>query len=196
MALHGSLAIGGPNAGERRGLQERLESSRAGRWVISVFLVFIVGGIVIANLPAGPVQRRLANVTQPYMNATGLDQRWNMYAPYPRRDILFLEARVVYADGRVTVWRPPADGPVIGTYRDSHWRKFIEHALPRPGNPDSWPQLWEPLARYIASQEELNGAPPISVTLVKRSAFNLPPDGSALDRTPWEAQDYYTLRLR
>ncbi len=151
---------------------------------------------MIANLPAGPVQRRLAKVTQPYMNVTTLYQRWNMYAPYPRREILYLEARVVHADGRVTVWRPPADGPVLGTYRDSHWRKYIEHALVRPGNPDEWPQLWEPLARYIAAQEADNGVEPVSVTLMKRSALNLPPDGSALDRTPFETIDYYTLSLR
>ena len=65
-----------------------------------------------------------------------------------------------------------------------------------PGIADGWPQLWEPLARYIASQEADNGVLPISVTLVKRSAVNLPPDGTPLDRTPFEAQDYYTLRLR
>ena len=195
-SLHGGPAEGEPSAGARLGLQERLESGRAGRWLISAFLVVTVGGIVIANLPAGPVQRRLAKVTQPYMNVTTLYQRWNMYAPYPRKEILYLEARVVHADGRVTVWRTPADGPVFGPYRDSHWRKYIEHALARPGNPDEWPQLWEPLARYIAAQEADNGVEPVSVTLMKRSALNLPPDGSGLDRTPFETIDYYTLRLR
>ena len=87
---------------------------------------------MIANLPAGAVQRRLAAVTQPYMNATGLDQHWSMFTT-PRRDILYLEARVVHADGRVTTWRPPADGLVLGGYRDAHWRKFVEHAVGRPG---------------------------------------------------------------
>ena len=131
--MPGGQAGGEPSAPERLGLQQRLESGRVGRWLISAFLVVTVGGMVIANLPAGPVQRRLAKATQPYMNVTTLYQRWNMYAPYPRKDILYLEARVVHADGRVTVWRPPADGPVFGPYRDSHWRKYIEHALPDRG---------------------------------------------------------------
>jgi hypothetical protein len=178
------------------GAQERLESSRAGRWLISTFLLVTVAGIVIANLPAGTVQRRLAKVTQPYMNVTGLDQRWDMFAPYPRTEILYLEARVVHADGRVTTWRPPADGALLGAYRDSHWRKFVEHAVVRPGNPDAWPQLWEPLARYIASQETDDGVLPVSVTLVKRSASILPPDGTMPGRTPFRDEDYYTLRLR
>jgi hypothetical protein len=177
-------------------MQERLESSRVGRWLISAFLVALVGGIVIANLPAGPVQHRLAKITRPYMNATGLDQRWNMYAPYPRRDIFYLDARVVHADGRVTVWHTPTDGPVIGTYRDSHWRKFVEDQLLQLGSGDGWPNLSEPLARYIAAQEADSGVLPVSVTLVKRSALNLPPDGSRLDRMPFETTDYYTLRLR
>jgi hypothetical protein len=178
-------------------LQERLERSRAGRRLISALLVALVGGIVIANLPAGAVQRRLAKVTAPYMNATGLDQQWNMFAPSPRTEILYLEARVVHADGRVTTWRPPVDdGALVGAYRDYHWRKFVEHAVVRPGSPDVWPQLWEPLARYIAAQEADDGVPPVSVTLVKRSASVGPPDGSMPGRTPYEAQDYYTLRVR
>ena len=176
-------------------LQERLESSRLGRWLISAFLVVTVGGIVIANLPEGAAQRDLAKVTEPYMNATGLDQRWSMFAPSPRTEILYLEARIVHADGRVTMWHPPADGALLGAYRDYHWRKFVEHAVTRPGSPETWPQLWEPLARYIASQAH-DGSPPVSVTLVKRSAFVLPPDGSVPGRTPYKEQDYYTLRLR
>ena len=91
--MHGRPAIEEPSAPERPGLQQRLESGRAGRWLISAFLVVTVGGIVIANLPEGSIQQRLAKVTQPYMNATGLDQHWSMYAPYPRKEILYLEAR-------------------------------------------------------------------------------------------------------
>ena len=186
---------GGP-AGEQPGLQQRLETNRVGRWLISAFLVVTVGGILIANLPAGPVQKRLANITKPYMNATTLYQRWNMFAPYPRKEILYLEARVVRADGTVTMWHTPDDDPFIGTYRDSHWRKFVEHALSQSAGSDIWPQLWEPLARYIAGQEANNGAPPVSVTLVQRSAWNRPPDGGVADRTPFEEHDYYTLRLK
>ena len=175
-------------------IQERLESSRAGRSFISVLVVAIVAGIAIANLPAGAVQRRLADVTRPYVNAIGLDQRWSMFT-YPRRDILYLEARVVRADGQVTMWHPPADDRLLGGYRNAHWIKLVEHAVPRPGNADSWPQLWEPLARYIASEAAHDGARPVSVTLVKRTALVLPPDGTLPGRTPFEEQDYYTLRL-
>jgi hypothetical protein len=194
MLVPGTSQRAQPDLARGASFQERLESSRAGHWCISAIVVVIVAGIVIANLPAGTVQRRLASTTQPFMNATGLDQHWGMFT-YPRRDILYLEARVVYADGRVTTWTPPVEAGLLSGYRAAHWRKLVEHAIDRPGNGDSWPQLWEPLARYIASEETRDGAAPVSVTLVKRTAMTLPPDGSLPGRTPFSEQDYYTLRL-
>jgi hypothetical protein len=163
--------------------------------LISLFLVATVSAVVIENLPSGAIQKHLASAAQPYLNATGLDQNWSMFAPYPRTEILYLEARIVHADGRVTIWRPPTGGPLVGAYRDAHWRKFAEHAVIRPGNPDGWPQLWKPLARYVASLDPGDRSPAVSVTLVKRSAFLLPP-GSTADHTPFRQQSYYTLRLR
>ena len=195
MSVPGTLPAIGGAPGREVSIQQRLESSRAGRWFVSAFLVAIVGGIVVTNLPDGTVQRDLAKVTQPYVNATGLDQRWDMFSN-PRTEILYLEARVEHADGSVTVWRPPTNGSLLGSYRDAHWRKFVEHAVVRPGNSEAWPQLWEPLARYVASQQANEGSPPVSVTLVKRSAFTLPPDGSRPGRRPFREEAYYTLRLR
>lgn len=194
--MSGALAATGTDPACRLGLQQRLETSRAGRWLISAFLVATLGGIAVTNLPAGAVQTRLARVTQPYMNATGLDQRWNMFAPTPRTEILYLEARVAFVDGRVAVWRPPTGDPLLGSYRDAHWRKFVEHAVIRPNDSFGWPQLWPPLARYIASQEAHEGSPVVSVTLVKRNAFLLPPNGRGPDRTPFREEAYYTLRLK
>jgi hypothetical protein len=196
MLAEDTLPVAGTDRDLTPGLQERLESTRAGRWLISVFLVVTVGVIGVANLPAWSVPRRIGKVAQPYLNATGLDQSWSMFAPTPRTEILYLEARVEFADGRATVWQPPSSGPLLGGYRDAHWHKFVEHAVVRPGNSDGWPQLWEPLARYVASQETHEGSPAVSVTLVKRSAFELPPDGRGPDRTPFREVPYYTLRLR
>ena len=192
MSAPGTLLAIGEAPGRRMSF-ERLESSRAGRWVISAFLVVILGGIAVTNLPDGAVQHDLAKITQPYMNATGLDQRWNMFSN-PRTEILYLEARVEHADGSVAVWHPPTDGPLVGSYRDAHWRKFVEHAVIRPNNSEAWPQLWEPLARFAAAQED-RGSPPVRVTLVKRSAFTSAPDGTRPGRTAFRDEPYYTLRL-
>ena len=172
---------------------QRLEDSRAGKWLISAAILVIVAGIAVANLPDGRVQQRLAKVTEPYMLATGLDQRWNMFAPEPRREILYLQARVTHADGSVTTWLPPSDGPLFGTYRDSHWRKFAEHAV---AGANAYDGLFPSVARYAAKQETRNGSPAVSVTLVKRSAALLPPGKAGPDRTPFREVPYYTVDLR
>ncbi len=182
--------------GGRLALQQRLEASRVGRWLISAFLAFTLTAIVVSNLPAGSVKGVASEVTGPYANATGLDQWWAMFAPYPRTQILYLEARVQHADGRVSIWRTPADDPFLGGYRDYHWRKFVEHAVPRGDNPDGWPQLWRPLALYVARQEQGDGSPPVKVTLIKRSAQILPLKPGLADHTAFTEQPYYTLDLR
>ena len=57
------------------------------------------------------------------------------------------------------MWRPPTGEPLLAGYRDTHWRKYVEHAVPR-GNPETWPALWEPLARYVAAQSD-DVSPPV-----------------------------------
>jgi hypothetical protein len=111
----------------------------------------------------------------------------------PRTEIVYLEARVEHADGSLTTWRPPTGEPLLAGYRDTHWRKYVEHAVPR-GNPETWPALWEPLARYAAAQSD-DASPPVAVTLVKRSALTLPP-GAGPNQTPFREEAYYTLELR
>jgi hypothetical protein len=169
-------------------LQHRVEGTRAGRLVISAFVVVVLAGIAFSNLPDGALQRSGARLTQPYVDALGLDQKWRMFAPIPRNEVLYLEARVRHAGGRVSVWRPPKEDPLVGAYRDYRWRKLVEHAVPAGG---VWPRLLPAIAHYAARQE---GDHPVSVTLVQRSADVLPPDrGGGL--TPFSQQPYYTLRV-
>jgi hypothetical protein len=170
-------------------LQYRVESTRAGRLAISAFVVAVLATVAVANFPAGAVHQRGAQVTQPFANALGLDQKWRMFAPIPRNEVIYLEARVRRADGTVSVWRPPTNGPLVGAYRDYHWRKLVEHAVP---GGDAWPGLWRPIALYAAREEAVHGSAPVSVTLVKRSADILPPDrGGGL--TPFREQPYLTV---
>jgi hypothetical protein len=185
-------APGASEVARARGLQQQLESSHVGRLLISVFLVVTVGAVGVANLPDGAVQRELSELTQPFMQATGLGQRWDMFSN-PRTQVVYLEAWVEHADGTISVWRPPTGDPLMASYRDTHWRKLVEHAVPM-GNPDTWPGLFEPIARYAASQVD-GTSPPVAVTLVKRSALNLPP-GDGPDRTPFVEEQYFTLSLR
>ena len=80
-------------------MQKRLESSRAGRAAISVFIVVTVVSVVVWNLPPSEIKNEALAFTGPYVRATGLNQNWGVFAPDPRRHTLELYARVRYADG-------------------------------------------------------------------------------------------------
>jgi hypothetical protein len=176
------------------GLQERIESACGGRLLISAFVVTLVAGMAAFNLPDGAFGDRARKLAGPYVHALGVGQTWTMFAPYPRNEVLFLEARARHADGTVSVWRPPSRGALIGGYSDSHWRKYAEHAVARgQSNPDGWPALWEPLARYVAREQARGASPVTSVTLVKRSRPITPPGTSG--SPPWTYEPYYTSRL-
>jgi hypothetical protein len=179
----------------RAGLQERIESARGGRLLVSTFVVSVVAGMAVLNLPDGAFGERAAKVAAPYVNALGVGQSWTMFAPYPRSEVLYLEARATHADGSVSTWRPPSRGALIGGYSDSHWRKYVEHAAIRhESNPDGWRRLWEPLARYVAREHGRDGSPVTSVTLVKRSGPIPPPGTTGPRRAPLRDEAYYTLR--
>jgi hypothetical protein len=175
-------------------LSTRLEASRVGRVLISGLIVVVLVVVLVANLPDGRVQAAANRVTQPLANASGLAQRWEIFAPEPRSIVLYLEARVVRADGSVSIWRTPEDGAVFGAYRDYHWRKFVEHAVVRDGS-DEWPVLWHPLALYVARQEARHGSRPVRVTLIRRSALEIGPGKGPPYLTPYVETPYYTLRL-
>ena len=81
------------------GVQERLEASRAGRAAISVFIVVTIVSVVVWNLPSSAIKDDALAFAGPYIRATGLNQNWGVFSPDPRRNTLFLVARVRYADG-------------------------------------------------------------------------------------------------
>jgi hypothetical protein len=66
------------------GVQQRLESSRAGRAAISVFILVTIASVVVWNLPSSALKEEALRVTGPYVRATGLNQNWGVFSPNPR----------------------------------------------------------------------------------------------------------------
>ncbi len=165
--------------------------------VITAFIVVVLASIAVSNMPDGRAYSAAYSVAEPLLVATGLDQRWRIFAPNPRSEILYLEARVVRADGSVSTWRPPTSNPLIGSYRDSHWRKFVEHAVLQPDGRFGygWPYLWRTIALYVARLEGQHGSRPVSVTLIRRTATEIPPGKGPPYLTPFHSTPYYTLAL-
>jgi hypothetical protein len=155
--------------------------------LISSFLAFTLVGIVVTNLPESKLKAEVGKVTQPYLNAVGLDQNWGVFAPDPRKQVLRVRARVTYADGRSATWRLPSGDPVIGSFWAFRWRKLVEYVTST-----DYTQLWRPFAIYIARHEERRGHAPTRVTLLRGTRDILPPGGPA-SFGPWQEAPYYDL---
>jgi hypothetical protein len=153
-------------------IQQRIEQNALGRAAISVFLVVTLIAIVVVNLPESVLRRRLIGPVQPYLNATGLDQNWALFAPEPRRSILDLDAVVHYDDGSTAVWRFPHQNAVIGQYRDYRWRKWAENAVNGTANRGV---LLPPAALYAAAEMQRSGRRITSVAVRSHVALLNPP---------------------
>lgn len=172
----------------RPGLQEQLESSAWGRALISLVLLFTMGAVLVTNLPDSYIKRRVSDISQPYINAVGLDQGWGVFSPNPRRQVIGLEGRVVFEDGTTRIWRPPDRSPLFGGLSDHRWRKYREHTIL-----DARQDLWRPLALYVLRQAAGDDRRrPVSVQLV-RSFYDIEPPGPGPSRTPEEEFRYFTL---
>lgn len=166
-----SAGRGGPSR------QERLESSRAGRWLLSAFLVVTLGAVTLWNLPESEIRALAVPVVEPIVNAAGLDQRWNLFAPDPPKRTFEVLARIEYANGSLVLWRSP---------RNDRWRKWMG-VIRGEGNR----RLWEPTAAWIAEHHDSGGRRTVRVDLIVR-AQNLPAPGSGGTELPWQEELFYT----
>jgi hypothetical protein len=170
-------------------LQSRVESSRIGRAAISGFVVLTLVAIAAINLPSSALRADLLVAGQPYLNAIGLDQGWALFAPDPRREVIGLKAVVRYEDGTSATWTIPNDDPVVGTYRDYRWRKWMENVIM-----DENRGLWRPAALWAAREEARPDRREFDVTLVRLEA-SLRPPGMTPIRGPWVSRAFFNLRL-
>ena len=167
-------------------MQARLERTAAGRALISILLVVMLACIAVTNLPASQIRARLYPLAQPVLNALGLDQNWGVFAPNPRRNSLFMFARVRYADGSEETLTTPRGGRLVGGYWDYRWRKWAEWTTM-----DEHSQLWQPAAAWFAQRARAQGRDPVNVTLVRRWRELLPP-GPGPSRGDWHEYAFYT----
>jgi hypothetical protein len=170
-------------------VQQRLETSVAGRAAISVFLLVTLASLVVWNMPNSELQRKSLKVVRPYVTALSLEQNWGVFAPDPRRETLDFLARVRFADGSEEEVRMPTGGSVVGAYWDYHWWKWVESVTN-----DQRDGLWKPAAVWFGRRATTDTRQPVRVTLVRRW-YQLFPPGPGPSRGPWKEAEYYTLRI-
>lgn len=171
-------------------MQERFESSGRGRAVISLFVALVVASVVVVSMTEGAVEPSLLRHDQKLLALMGLDQRWDIFAPDPRRKVVDVSARITYGDGRVETWRLPRGAPVVGGYWDGRWRKWLDNAM-RIG-PQS--ELWPGLANWLARERGESGRRPVRVTVVGRSHDQYRP-GAEPRRGPWRDEVVHRLTV-
>ncbi len=166
---------------------ERLERTPRGRILISVVIVVLLGTVLIINMPDLITKRALLHAAAPVANVLGLDQGWAVYAPSPRQESTYLEARVLDRDGTTRSYPVPMQHG-LAEYWDYRWQRYADTLLNGPDNRDRW----APYARWVADEDRAAGHSPALVTLVNISAVSQPPDAPA-PRTPWTEHPFFSI---
>ena len=148
----------------------RLERRWWGRAAVNAFICWHLFALAIWLLPSSSavVQSPLGvGLVRPYMTLTAFAQSWNMFAPYPDKLDVTLEARILYADGETRSWYFPrmASMGYVRRYQEQRWRKIVEVATH-----GSTQVLWGSLARYAARVNDYDSQNrPVSVALFTHS---------------------------
>jgi hypothetical protein len=166
---------------------ERLESSDLGRTVLGAFIIVLLISLVAYATPDSAPKRALLRPGLPLLSATGLGQGWGMFAPEPRQQQIDLRLSVRDADGRLSTWRIPARGALLGASSDYRWRKWLEWQF-MPGA-----DAVSPTVDYVVRRQRAAGRHPVRVTVVRRLA-QLPPPGD--DAPPRWRTIRSTFRVR
>jgi hypothetical protein len=159
------------------GLQERIESSRAGRGAVSAALVVLLALMAVDNLPESRLKDWGGGAAEPVLTALGARQPWTLYAPNPFPSSTLEEARFRYADGSVERWELPKGDPFVSAYRDYRWLKLGEHLHEREPAIDLL--VW-------AVEEHADPRRPLAAArLVRRERDIARPGRPAGERGPW-----------
>jgi hypothetical protein len=165
----GPTAQSGRKVGSLSGLGQRFERSLVGEAVISglVMVVILIG--VVWNLPDSDIKKSLTPNLRPIAAATGLQQRWQMYAPEPVSGLETLNVRVRMADGSDRNWTWHRGDLVVGPFSWYHWQKLKEQAVREPVSRAG-------IARWVVRELTTPSERPVSVEMLLRSEF-LPAPG-------------------
>jgi hypothetical protein len=169
----------------RSGLQSRLESSAAGRVLISLFAASAVITVLVVNLPDSGLKDHLLVPFGPVLRASGLDQNWGVFSDV-RKVSVYVEGRVQDADGSTTV-TPIPSRPGAAALSDYRWQKYEEQV-----RLDDSSRLWGPYATWLAERSRAQGRHPVRVSLVRRFADTLPP-GPGPERKPYQSFTFFEL---
>lgn len=158
-----------------------LSETRAGRRLLNVVAVLLLGAMLVSNLPDSELREQFRLVERPITDVTGLSQNWALFAPNPRSSFLRLRAEIERADGSVEEWMPPTGDRVLGVYRTYRWRKWANGVVDTDAS-----RLHRGAAAYLQARFDEPGRPPVTEIRLYRGVHRQPRPGSGepADRAP------------
>ena len=168
--------------------------SRLKRGVISAFLAFHLVAITCWAVPLDtPLLLAIRNAVRPYFLWSGLFQAWNAFAPAPKAINSWVEAIVIYQDGRVATWKfPRMDQLSLSErYYRERYRKFIENL-----KEDSSVALWPDASRYIARLNNHAPSNPPEIVMLIRHWTDISPGASASSTQASHVQIFYEYKVQ
>jgi hypothetical protein len=145
-------------------------------------------GALCWSMPEGfPFKPSVESLYRPFFQWAGLWQGWDMFAPNPRDEDVFVSTEIYFADGtqKTSIVTKMSNFSYLERYQKERWRKFFNDNL----RLDSNKAMWNAAAEWFAREASLeNGHPVARVELVRHWRKSLLPKdrGNVLDdRRPY-----------
>ncbi len=164
------------------------------RIAISAFLLFHIVAITCWSIPLdSPLLVACRNLIRPYFLWSGLFQSWDTFAPAPKSLNSYVDAVVIYKDGRTRLWKFPRMEQLSLTrrYFEERYRKYVE-TLKEDANVALWPDA----ARHIARLNDNPSNPPQIVMLIRHWSDIVPRADGSYTPEPWHVQIFYEYNVK
>jgi hypothetical protein len=165
------------------------------RLAINAFLIFHLAAIVCWTVPIdSPLIAACRGVVRPYLLWSGLFQSWDTFAPAPKAVNSYVDAIVIYKNGRTGHWAFPRMEQLSLTarYHEERYRKFVENV-----KEDNNLALWPDVARRIARLNNHDDRNPPDIVILIRHWSNIGPRVVwPYQPQPWRAQIIYEYNVK
>lgn len=169
--------------------------------IVQVLVVAHIVAITLWSLPRTPIYPRGTDAllrlndehfrpspARYYLEATGVWQYWDMFAPDPSRWDGYVDAEVTYQSGEKRIYAYPRMKKlgIVEKYFKERYRKFLERA-----HLEQYQYLWPTFAQRIALEATTDPANPVvAVTLRRHWRMVQPPEKP--QPTEYSRYDYFT----
>jgi hypothetical protein len=171
----------------------RWDLPRIKRIAISAFVAFHLVAITCWAIPLDtPLTLAIRNAVRPYFLWSGLFQAWNAFAPAPKALNSYVDAIVIYKDGRTLTWKFPRmeQLSLFERYYRERYRKFVENL-----KEDSSVALWPDAARHIARLNNNKPSDPPEIVMLIRHWTDMAPGAGLSSQSP-HVQIFYEYKVQ